>query len=53
MLILRQYEVTPYELGAWQGDFSSFTPTAWLGTALHNGSALNTSNCVKGFYKAR
>lgn len=48
-----QYELTPYEFGAWQGDFSSFTPTAWLGTDLKNGAVVNASACVQGFDRIR
>lgn len=52
-LTIPQYELTPYEFGSWQGDFSSFTPTAWLGTDLKNGAVVNASACVQGFDRIR
>ncbi|KAI9852074.1 MAG: hypothetical protein M1838_001871 [Thelocarpon superellum] len=46
------YEVTPFEFGAWNGSVSAFTPTEWLGTRLLNGSVVNSSSCVRGFDRA-
>jgi hypothetical protein len=48
-----QYEITPFEFGAWQGDFGSFTPTEWLGTQMKGGFPANKSSCVRGFDKTR
>jgi lysophospholipase len=44
-----QYDITPFEFGAWGGSVSSFFPTQYLGTRLHNGSVVNDSSCVVGF----
>lgn len=46
------YEISPLEMGSWDPDLTSFTPTALLGTTVVNGSAVNSSACVNGFDQA-
>lgn len=49
---LTSYEVTPFEFGSWLGGrVQGFIPLQWLGTEMNNGTAQNTSQCVKGFDK--
>jgi lysophospholipase len=49
---LTSYEVTPFEFGSWLGGrVQAFMPTQWLGTAMENGSAVDSGRCVVGFDK--
>lgn len=49
---LTSYEVTPFEFGSWLGGrVQAFIPTEYLGTAMANGSAANSSECARGFDK--
>ncbi|OLN87827.1 Lysophospholipase 1 [Colletotrichum chlorophyti] len=49
---LTSYEVTPFEFGSWRGGrVQAFLPTAYLGTAMSNGNAKNSNECVRGFDK--
>ncbi|TDZ26166.1 Lysophospholipase 1 [Colletotrichum orbiculare MAFF 240422] len=49
---LTSYEVTPFEFGSWQGGrVQAFMPTMFLGSAMSNGSVVNSSSCVRGFDK--
>ena len=47
-----QFDMTPFEFGAWKGAVSGFTPMEWTGTRLHKGFPVNASSCVHGFDKA-
>lgn len=47
-----QYDITPFEFGAWNGSISAFTPTRWLGTKLSGGTPVNESACIVGFDRA-
>jgi lysophospholipase len=49
---LTSYEVTPFEFGSWLGGrVQAFMPTQWLGTAMDNGSAVDSGRCALGFDK--
>ncbi|KAK1982817.1 LOW QUALITY PROTEIN: lysophosphoplipase A [Colletotrichum cereale] len=49
---LTSYEVTPFEFGSWRGGrIQAFMPAMYLGTSMANGTAKNTSECVRGFDK--
>lgn len=49
ILILFQYEMTPYEFGSWVEPADSFANMEYLGTTMMNGKPANSSVCVKGF----
>jgi lysophospholipase len=47
---LTSYEVTPFEFGNWLGGrVQAFIPTSFVGTAMSNGTAQNSSECVENF----
>lgn len=49
---ITSFEVTPYEFGSWAGGrVQAFMPTQYLGTAMTNGSAQNSSSCAVAFDK--
>jgi lysophospholipase len=43
-----QFEFTPYETGSWDNGIGAFTPTAFLGTEVSNGSPVG-GQCIKNF----
>ena len=43
-----QFEFTPYESGSWDSGVAGFTPTAYLGTEVSNGSPAG-GKCVQNF----
>ena len=47
-----QFDMTPFEFGAWDGAVSVFMPLEWTGTILHKEFPVNASSCVHGFDKA-
>ncbi|KDQ08025.1 hypothetical protein BOTBODRAFT_192001 [Botryobasidium botryosum FD-172 SS1] len=46
------YEFTPFEMGSWDRNLSSFVNVKYIGTQFSGGKPVNASSCVTGFDQA-